>query len=370
MKKVSKIKQWLLLSCCFLFLIICITSYISNRENSSSKTQNITLTDVGFDTSIDFQATCSPSEFDQYVTIVRDTFTKYNQLFDQYNSYEGINNVYTLNNEAADSYVQVDDDLIECIQQAQKVYSLSSQFDITQGAVLSLWHDAREESIVLNDEGKDGILPDASAIQEAMQHTGFDKLEIKNNTIHYLDPELKLDLGGIAKGYTAQKCKEILNENGLVNGFINAGGNVVLLSEKSDGWRIGIRNPDQQSSLVRYTTTKDKAIVTSGDYQRYYEISDQRYTHIIDPQTGYPSDYVRSVTIICNDSTLADGLSTALFNMSYEDGANFISSLQDTYDIGVIWILDKEKAITSDIECNDFIIETTDNIRKDVTLSN
>lgn len=161
-----------------------------------------------------------------------------------------------------------------------------------------------------------------------------------------------------------------MNENGLVNGFINAGGNVVLLSEKSDGWRIGIRNPDQQSSLVRYTTTKDKAIVTSGDYQRYYEISDQRYTHIIDPQTGYPSNYVRSVTIICNDSTLADGLSTALFNMSYEDGANFISSLQDTYDIGVIWILDKEKAITSDIECNDFIIKTTDNIRKDVTLSN
>lgn len=370
MKKLSKIKQWLLVSCCFLFLIVCITSYISNRKDSSLKTQSITLTDVGFDTSIDFQATCSTSEFDQYVKIVRDTFVKYNQLFDQYNQYDGINNIYTLNHEAATSYIKVDDDLLECIQKAQEVYTLSSQFDITQGAVLSLWHDAREQSILLNDEGKDGILPDATSIQEAMQHTGFDKLEIKDNTIHYLDPELKLDLGGIAKGYTAQKCKEILNENGVVNGFINAGGNVVLLADKSDSWKIGIRNPEKQSSLVRYATDEDKAIVTSGDYQRYYEIKNQKYTHIIDPQTGYPSNFVRSVTIICDDSTLADGLSTALFNMSYEDGSNFISSLQDTYDIGVIWILDKEKAITSDIKCDDFIIKTTENIRKNVTLSN
>ena len=371
MKNKQEIKAWLLLSCCFLFLIICVTSYLSSNTNEAEKTHKITLTDVGFDTSIDFQAYCSASQFDHYVNLLKDTFIEYNKIFDQYHGYEGINNVYTLNHQAANKYVEVSQDLLDCINQAKKVYELSPQFDITQGAVLSLWHEAREKSIQLNDQKKDGILPNEDDIKEAMQHTGFDKLDIKENSIKYLDPYLQLDLGGIAKGYAAQKCKEILNKNGLDNGFINAGGNVVLLSSKNDGWKIGIRNPDKQTSLLRFNTTKDKAIVTSGDYQRFFEIGNKRYTHIIDPKTGYPSDFVRSVTVICDDSTIADGLSTSLFNMSYDEGIEFVTNLQKNYDIGVIWILDKNNSnIKSDLECKDFIIKVTNNIKKDVSLSN
>lgn len=370
MEKKSNVKSWIVISICFLVLIASISTYISSRNNPSSSKQNITLTNVGFDTPVSFQATCTKDEFDQYTKIVKKTFKKYNKLFDQYNEYQGINNVYTLNHKAKDDYIEVDEELINCINYAKEVYDISHQFDITQGALLSLWHDAREESLTLNDVGKDGILPNNEDIQEAMKHTGFDKIDIREHSIKYLDEYLQIDLGGIGKGYATQKCKEALNKAGLQNGFINAGGNVVLLGEKKDSWKIGIQNPDDNTSIVRYTTKDEKAIVTSGDYQRYFTIGDTRYSHIIDPQTGYPATYCRSVTVIMDDSTYADGLSTALFNMSYEDGIQLVTSLQEKFDIGVLWILDTNQNIQTDIENDQYTIKFTENLKDKIDLSN
>ena len=100
-----------------------------------------------------------------------------------------------------------------------------------------------------------------------------------------MDPELSIDLGAIAKGYTAQLAKEALNKVGLKNGYINAGGNVVLLGEKEDGsnWKIGIQSPDSNDALVQYATKKATCLVTSGDYQRYFTYKNKKYSHIIDP---------------------------------------------------------------------------------------
>lgn len=132
-----------------------------------------------------------------------------------------------------------------------------------------------------------------------------------------------LDLGGIAKGYTAQLTKEKLNKAGLHNGFINAGGNVVLIGKKSDGsnWNIGVQNPDSSDSLLNIEVDQtNQAIVTSGDYQRYYTVNGTRYSHIIDPDTLMPAKQCRSVTVLTKNSTKADGLSTALFSLNFEDG--------------------------------------------------
>lgn len=369
MKKTSNIKPWIVLSTCFLFLVVCVTYYIQSRENPSSSSHSVTLTNVGFDTPIILEAKCTEKEFDQYASIVQDTFTYYNKLFDQYNQYDGVNNIYTLNQNKTNEYIKLDSEIINCINLAKEIYDLSNKFDITQGAVLSIWHDVREESIKLNDDGKDGILPDKDELKRASKHTGFDKLEIKDDSIRFLDENLKLDLGGIGKGYAAQRCKEKLNEAGLDNGYINAGGNVVLLGDKKDAWRIGIQDPSSNSSIVRLEIEKAKSIVTSGDYQRYYMIGDTRYSHIIDPDTLYPATYTRSVTVITDDSAFADGISTTLFNMSYEDGEKFIKELQEKYNIEVIWLLDKSQDIQSDIENDNYIIKTTDNIRNKVELS-
>ena len=270
-----------------------------------------------------------------------------------------MNNLYTLNHEAYNHPIEMDTTFIDCLQLALKMQAENSQFDITQGALLNLWHDARENT---------QIPPSDEQIQEALKHIDINSIQIDGNTVRYLDSELSLDLGAIAKGYTAQLAKEALNKAGLTNGYINAGGNVVLLGEKEDGsnWKIGIQSPDSNDALVQYETKKATCLVTSGDYQRYFTYKKKKYSHIIDPQTGYPANYVRSVTVITKDSDKADALSTTLFCMSVEDGKKYLSTLD--YDVQAIWIVDKDSDVSSDLETKDYKIITTDKIKNRVTL--
>ncbi|MCF0246893.1 MAG: FAD:protein FMN transferase, partial [Ileibacterium sp.] len=314
----SNAKFWLFISMCFLALIAGISVFITSRSSTSKNAdvqkRSVTLTDAGFDTPVTFQAECSEEDYLKYLDILKTTFQDYNKLFDIYHEYEGINNVYTLNEKAAYEAVEVDPEIIDCIQQSMKANQVNQKFDIAEGKLLSLWHDARESD--------SPYLPDAQAISEAKVHTDVSGVIIDGNKISFKDDTVQLDLGAIAKGYTAEKAKEKLEEAGLDNGFINAGGNVVLIGNKKDGseWVVGIQKPDSADSLVRYKTSTPTCLVTSGDYQRYMTIDGKRYSHIIDPETGYPAEYVRSVTVITPDSTWADAMSTALFCMSVQDG--------------------------------------------------
>ncbi len=359
MQKNKSITSWLVLSICFLIFICSVIFYTQNKANPKSEDLNITLTDVGFDTPITLNCTCSQADFAKYTKILRKTFKDNNKRFDQYHAYKNMNNLYTLNHEAYDHPIEMDTTFIECLQLALKMQAENSQFDITQGALLNLWHDARENT---------QIPPSDEQIQEALKHIDINSIQIDGNTVRYLDSELSLDLGAIAKGYTAQLAKEALNKAGLTNGYINAGGNVVLLGEKEDGsnWKIGIQSPDSNDALVQYETKKATCLVTSGDYQRYFTYKKKKYSHIIDPQTGYPANYVRSVTVITKDSGKADALSTTLFCMSVEDGKKYLSTLD--YDVQAIWIVDKDSDVSSDLETKDYKIITTDKIKKRVTL--
>lgn len=131
-------------------------------------------------------------------------------------------------------------------------------------------------------------------------------------------------------------------------------------------WKIGIQSPDSSDALVQYETKKATCLVTSGDYQRYFTYKHKKYSHIIDPKTGYPANYVHSVTVITNDSGKADALSTTLFCMSVEDGKKYLSTLD--YDVQAIWIVDKDTDIKADLETKDYKIITTDKIKNRVTL--
>lgn len=351
----NKTKLWIAFSGCFLLIIALITSLLTNR---TSQTQNITLTNVGFDTPIQFKAECSAEEFEKYTDIVRESFTYYNSLFDQYHAYEGIENLYTINHEAYQRPVEVSDELLECIELSLSFNNTA--FDVTQGAVLTLWHDTREEGITLNEEGKSGKLPDKEKIDKALTHSGKDKILIKGNTIQFTDPELSLDLGGVAKGYACEKTCEKLKEAGLTCGLINAGGNVVLIGEKTDPWRIGIQDPDAYEALVTIETDEECSIVTSGDYQRFYTVDDIMYSHIIDFKTGYPARFMRSVTVVTNDSALADMLSTTLFCMDVETGKKWLETHYP--EAKAIWISDTETESTA-MKKNGYYICMTDNVK-------
>ena len=328
-----------------LSILICVILFIGSilyyQSHTHTKQDNysITLTNIGFDTPITFSCTCSQSEFDSYVKIISDKYTYYNDLFDPYHAYD-MNNVYTLNQSAYDHPIEVDKDLIDCLHISKDIYNQSPYFDITQGKLLSIWHQYRMDGIQLNANQKDGTLPSITELQEALNINSWENIEINDNTISFKE-DMQIDLGGIAKGYATEKVKQELIKNGCDNGFINAGGNVVLINKKKDGsdWKIGIQSPDENALNAYIQFNKPTSIVTSGDYERFYTVNQTRYAHIIDPFTLFPSTKNRSVTIICDDSIYADAYSTTLFCMDVEEGFKFIE--KNHLNLEAIWIVDK-----------------------------
>ncbi len=186
-------------------------------------------------------------------------------------------------------------------------------FDPTVAALMTAWGFRSGEYRI----------PSADEIAMLTAQIGIDNVEVSDCFVS-LSNGAKIDLGGIAKGYTAQKLIEMIKDSGASAALLTLGGNVQLYGKNTDGmaFNIGIENPDNPGDIcLKFVSWQDMAVVTSGDYQRYFESDGVRYHHIIDPETGYPADGgLRAVTVICSDGERADALSTALFVMG-ESGA-------------------------------------------------
>jgi len=268
----------------------------------------------------------SEDEFKEALKPFYDEFMLCHELFDIYNDYSGLNNVKTINDNAGVKPVEVDTRIISMLKFCREVYDMTEgMVDVTLGPVLKLWHDAREEGET--NPGK-AYLPDMDELRAAMEYVGFDNLVIdeSSSTVFLADPNARLDVGAVAKGYAVQMASEKLPEGYLVS----VGGNVVATGGKDGGdtpWSVGIRNPLGEADDYIYIVNLIKgSAVTSGDYQRYYTVAGENYHHIIDPTTLMPGTKWRSVTIICEDSGLADALSTAAFLMDRERGEKLIVS--------------------------------------------
>lgn len=298
----------------------------------------------------------SQEEFDRNYQRFYDELKTYDELFDIYKEYEGVTNLYNVNKLAGKSPVKVDPKIIDMLTYGMEIYSFTKgKVNICMGAVLELWHNERDYGIANPEEAK---LPDMSKLKEASKHTDINNLVIdkNNNTVYFKDPEMKLDVGAIAKGYAVQQISNWAQNNLWTSAAISIGGNVSTFGYKNDDgqtkWTIGIENPDTTSDdfLLKLNIT-DECIVTSGDYQRYYTVDGKKYCHIINPETLMPSEYMASVSVICKDSSFGDAMSTALFNMTIEDGKNLVDSLDG---IEAVWV-DKEYNKTFSKGFNQFL---------------
>ena len=340
-----------------LFLCGCQTQPVTPPQPELHNYSNISL-DAGFDTVFNYQeAVSDKAVFDARFEQAAELFSHYNDLFDIYNSYEGMNNLYTVNENAGIAPVEVDPEIIELLLKAKEFCTLSGgRFDITIGNLLGIWHEYRTNGIDANLAGEYGSLPDEETLKEAALHSGWDKVEIDeaNHTVFITDPEVSLDVGGIAKGFAVEKTALALAQGEELPGAVNAGGNTRTLGTKytGDPWRVGIQNPDGEGSLLIVRQEGVSSFVTSGDYERFFVAEDgKQYHHIIDPQTLYPADYFRSVSIITPDSADADALSTTLFTMSYEEGLEVIEAFRAAHPdrfLEVIWIAPGDEDIKAE----------------------
>ena len=295
-----------------------------------------------FDTITTFMAyTKDEEEFNHYVRVLNEELKKYHELYNSYDAFEGVNNFRTINENAGKEAVAVDPKIIELIEYSKEMYDLTGgKINIAMGSLLGLWHDAREISVNNPDEAK---IPEESVLKKASSHKDISAIEIdkEKNTVYISDPDVRIDIGAIGKGYATKIIAKRLEEEGLKHGILSVGGDDVLIGDnpasENSYYKIAIQNPDLEDKENPYSSVvslRNTSVVTSGDYQRYFMVDGKRYHHIIDPETMYPSTKWRSVSVILDDIAEADTISTYLFILDYEEGLEFAKKV----GAEVLWI--------------------------------
>lgn len=223
------------------------------------------------------------------------------------------------------------DDTSVMVNEAIELYNRTGgAFDITVYPLMQLW----------GFTSGDFAVPDADTLASVLAKCGIDKLTVSDGSITLADGQ-GVDLGGIAKGYTSGRLMDIFAQYDLVSAVVSLGGNVQCYGTKPDGslWRCGIqdpRNADDSSALLGVVSVADKAVITSGAYERYFvdEATGETYHHILDPKTGYPANNgLISVTVVSANGMLADGLSTSCYVMGLEKSIDYWRTYGDDFDI-------------------------------------
>ena len=289
----------------------------------------------------------SEEAFQKKAEQIHESLLHYHRLFDVYTDYPGLENLKKVNEEAGKAPVKVDPDIMELLKFGKEMdIRTNGKVNIAYGAVLSLWHDKREEGIA---DPEKASLPEEKDLEEAAKHCNIDDLILDEEkmTVYFQDPDLRLDVGGIAKGWAVERVAELLEKEGAKSYLLNIGGNLRAIGKKGDGtkWICPVQNPfyidgEEDNPYAVSGEIAEISLVTSGDYERYFTVDGVRYAHIVDPETRYPANRHRSVTILTKDSALADALSTALFILPVEDGKSLLEKMRKEYstEIEAMWV--------------------------------
>ena len=229
-----------------------------------------------------------------------------------------------INRNAGIAAVEVSKELFDLIFRAQQISKLSSgAFDLTFAAIDKLW----------NFDGRESEMPNPDTLKASVFNIGYQLIELDEESLTVFLPKkgMKIGFGAIGKGYAADRAKQLLVELGVLGGIINASGDMNTWGTKPDGssWTIGIVNPMNNKKVFSWFSLEHNAVVTSGDYEKFTQINGRRYSHIIDPRTGIPSQGIVSCTIFAGKAELADAIATAIFVMGVESGLFLIDQLPD-----------------------------------------
>src|SRR3989339_164818 len=242
-------------------------------------------------------------------------------------NYKNDSELSKVNKKAAKSPVPCNEELLDVIEQSQYYSELSGgAFDITVSPIVALWGFFSEKGHVPPDKEIEKLLPAVSYKNIVIDRSNNPK---KPGTVFLKNMQTQIDLGAIGKGYAVDKALEIIKKCGIDNGCINLGGNIYVLGTPpgKNAWKIGVQHPRNKDEILGYLELKNEATATSGDYERFFEFNGQRYSHIINPQTGRPVSGTLATTIVAPTGTEVDALSTIVFVLGREKGMELIKKI-------------------------------------------
>ena len=259
-----------------------------------------------------------PTAAEKAVEAVFDEVSRIDRLMSTYKQESRISRI---NRDAAEAPVAAGDELFRLVERSLDISVLTlGAFDITYDSV-GQHYDYRNRK-----------RPSEPDIRNSLKNIDYRLIELdrSDRTIRYLADGVRINLGGIAKGYAVERAAQMLREGGVAHAIVTAGGDSRLVGDRhGQPWMIGVQDPRNESNVAIRLPLEDEAISTSGDYERYFDEDGIRYHHIIEPSTGTPAQGVHSATIVGPDAVLTDALSTSVFIMGVEKGLTLISTLPD-----------------------------------------
>ena len=228
-----------------------------------------------------------------------------------------------INRNAGIKPVKVDKELFNLIKRAIQISKLTAgAFDISYASMDRIW----------KFDGSMTEMPSEERIKKSVEKVGYKNIILNedNHSVYLKIKGMKIGFGAIGKGYAADKAKELLKNIGVKGGIINASGDMNTWGKQLSGedWQIGIKNPLNKNKVFTLLPIYERAVVTSGNYEKFVKFNEQRFSHIIDPRTGYPSSGIVSVSVFSSSAELADALATSIFVMGIDVGLDFINQLK------------------------------------------
>lgn len=336
-------KKYLIICLILIILIIpMLTVSCSNNPNAYTKYSYEFL--GVFDTSIQFIGySKSAKEFEDMAKIAQGRLMELHRLFDIYNNYEKLNNTKTINDNAGIKPVKVQREILDLVVFSKEWYHKTNQkCNIALGPVINIWHNYRETA---NQNPEKAKIPSMAELSEAMKYTDIENVIVDtlNSTVFLKEKNMRLDFGAVAKGYASEIVADELKGKGYTSFIISSGGNVTVVGKPLNSrnkWGVALQDPfinpgESNESLLDVLYVNDCSIVTSGDYQRNFTVGGKIYHHLIDPDTLMPANYFKSVSIIAEDSGVADFMSTTLFLIPYDKGRQLAEEL----GVGAVWVM-------------------------------
>lgn len=237
-------------------------------------------------------------------------------------SWQSTSETSEINRQAGRQPVSVSAELYQLLLRATKVAELTDgAFDPTYAGLDKIWrYDSTMTSV-----------PDSGSVAASVRQIAYEKIAFDetNHTIYLPEPGMKIGFGAIGKGYAADRAKQVLQAHGVASGVVNAGGDLICwgLRENEQPWQISIADPVHPNRILASLNVSDLAVVTSGNYERFVTLNGLRYSHILDPRTGWPVRGIRSVTVLSPIAEFSDALATALFVMGQEKALSLVDRL-------------------------------------------